>query len=78
MTCNLEEWLSEGSAVTFADDITSYAMAPNHEEVRHIFVRSAEEILTFMKATTLSINPEKTKCLKFGCRREERITIGYV
>jgi hypothetical protein len=44
MTCDLEEWLSEGSAVTFADDTTCYAMAPTHEEVRRILVRSAEEI----------------------------------
>jgi hypothetical protein len=28
MSCDLEEWLSEGSAVT-----TCYAMAPTHEEV---------------------------------------------
>jgi hypothetical protein len=42
MTCDLEERLSEGSAVTFADDTTCYAMAPTHEEVRRILVKSAE------------------------------------
>jgi hypothetical protein len=74
----LEEWLSEGSAVTFADDTTCYAMAPTHEEVRRILVKSAEEILTFMKASMLSANPEKTKFIMFGRGREEPITVGDV
>jgi hypothetical protein len=78
MTCDLEEWLSEGSAVTLADDTTCYAMAPTNEEVRHILVGSAEEILIFMKATMLSANPEKTKYLMFGRGQEEPITVGDV
>jgi hypothetical protein len=78
MNCNLEEWLSKGSAVTFADDTTCYEMAPTKEEVRHILVGSAEEILTFMKATMLSANPEKNKFLMFGRGCEEPITVGDV
>jgi hypothetical protein len=75
MTCDLEEWLSEGSAVTFADDTTCYTMAPTQKEVRRILVGSAEEILTFMKVSMLSANPEKTKFMMFGHGQEEPITV---
>jgi hypothetical protein len=53
-------------------------MAPTHEEVRRILVGSAEEILTFMKASTLSANPERTKFMMFGRRQEKPITLGDV
>jgi hypothetical protein len=53
-------------------------MTPTHEEVRRILVGSAEEILTFMKASMLSANPEKTKCMMFGRGREEPIAVGDV
>jgi hypothetical protein len=58
MTCNLEEWLSEGMSVTFADDTICYAVAQKREEVRHILEKSAKEILAFMRASMLSANPE--------------------
>jgi ribonuclease P/MRP protein subunit RPP40 len=70
MDCNLKECLSEGSAVTFVDDTTCYAMAPTHEEVRRLLVGSEEEILP--------ANPEKTQCMMFGRGQEEAITVGDV
>jgi hypothetical protein len=53
-------------------------MAPTHEELRRILVRSVEEILTFMIASMLSANPEKTKFIMFGRGQEEPITVGDV
>jgi hypothetical protein len=78
MTCDLEEWLSEGMSITLAGDTTCYAVAQTREEVHHILEKSAKEILAFMKASMLSANPDKTKFLMFGRAREESITVGDV
>ncbi len=76
MVSDLEEWVSEGSILSYADDTTCYAFAKDKSEVRRILEQSAVEILSFMSATLLSANPTKTKFIMFSRGNEEPIKVG--
>ena len=47
MVSDLEEWVSEGSILSYADDTTCYAFAKDKIEVRRILEQSAVEILSW-------------------------------
>ena len=76
MVADLEEWVSEGKTLTYADDTTCYAAAASEEEVRRILHKSAGEILSFMSATLLAANPTKTKFMMFSKKRQDPLAVG--
>ena len=76
MVADLEEWLSSGSALSYADDTTVYAMAATKEKVREMLETSAKEVLNFMAAAKLAANESKTKFVMFGRTGETAIRVG--
>jgi len=78
MVSDLEQWVTNASIVSYADDTTCYTMAPTKQEVRHKLEMCSKEVLSFMAASMLSANPEKTKFIMFGRKKEEPIKIGNV
>ena len=76
MVADLEEWLSEGSGLSYADDTSCYAIAKEESEVRRILEKSAEEILNFMQASHLAANPSKTNFLYFGGKKQKPLSVG--
>ena len=76
LTADMEEWVTEGATLTYADDTTCYAAADSREEVRQILTKSAIEILAFMSANRLAANPSKTKFVFFGRRAENPLKVG--
>ncbi len=78
LTADLEEWVSQGRTVTYADDTTCYVEAKTREEVREGLRKSATEVLSFMKASKLAANASKTKFVFFSRRREDPLRVGEV
>jgi len=76
LVADVEEWVTEGTLLTYADDTSVYAFSKSREEVRRILEKSAEEILCFMRATGLAANEAKTSFLFFGRKQEEPIKVG--
>jgi len=72
------EWVSETSIISYADDTNTYASAPTKPEVRERLERAASEVLTFMQASKLSANPEKTKFVMFSRGAEDPLQVGEV
>jgi len=78
MVADLEDWVTEGTTLSYADDTTVYAAAKTKEEVRRILEKSAKEVLAFMQSAKLSANPSKTKFIMFGRSSEPAIRVGDV
>jgi len=76
MVADLEEWITQGRVLSYADDTTCYAVHREKAEVRSILEESAKEVLSFMSATLLAANPSKTKFIMFGRNKERAITVG--
>lgn len=76
MVADLEEWITKGSVLSYADDTTCYCVGTTKEEVRKNLTETAEEVLDFMKASRLSANPTKTRFLMFGRSSEEPLLVG--
>ena len=76
MVADLGEWVSEARVMSYADDTNTQACAATKSEVRGKLERAAEEVLTFMSASKLSANPEKTKFVLFGRKHEEPLKVG--
>jgi len=76
MVADLENWVSEGSILTYADDTTCYVVHKDADEVWRILQKSAQEVLNFMSASLLAANESKTKFFMFKKRREDSILVG--
>jgi hypothetical protein len=76
LTADINEWVSNGSVCSYADDTTCFAAAKTKLEVRQILEKSATEILKFMATTKLAANPTKTKFLSFSKQCEPPIKVG--
>ena len=78
MVADLEEWLTTGAALSFADDTTVYAIAKTKPEVRQMLQNAANDVLAFMQSARLAANPTKTKFIMFGRNSELPIRVGPV
>lgn len=54
--------------ILFADDITLIIKTKNHNELKTIAENNLKEVITWLKANNLTINLNKTKCIKFKTR----------
>ncbi len=78
LVADIEEWITEAKALSYADDTTVYYAADTKPKVRAALELAADEVLLFMQATMLSANPSKTKFVMFGRRKEEPLRVGNV
>ena len=76
LVADLDEWISGGTIVAYADDTTIYCEGQTKEEVREVLEKAAKEILLFFQATSLAANASKTKFIMFGRHKEKPIMIG--
>ena len=76
MICDIEEWLQHGTAIGYADDTTCFAIGKTRDEVKDRLEKSADDILEFMRATLLAANPDKTKFVSLGQKKENPIRVG--
>ena len=76
MVADLEEWVTEGVVLSYADDTSCYAIAEETRRVREILEKSAREILLFMQASCLAANPTKTNFVYFGGKVQDPIRVG--
>ena len=78
LVSDMEEWISEGKLVCYADDTSVYYANKCKKNVWEVLEKAAEEVLSFMAATGLSANPTKTNFLCFSGRPEEDMKVGNV
>ena len=78
LVADMEEWVTDGVVIGYADDTTVYCIGSKKDEVIARLEKSAEEVLLFMAATRLSANPSKTKYIYFSGRREKPIKVGNI
>ena len=77
LTADMPEWVTDAELTTYADDTTVYAWGKSKAEVRSKLEAAAQEVLSFMAATGLAANAEKTKFIMFSRIKEvEPLTIG--
>ena len=76
LVADLDDWLTEGNIIAYADDSSVYFESTSPKEVREVLERAAVEVLTFFHATMLAANPTKTKFVMFGRNKEKSIQIG--
>ena len=76
LVADIEEWVSSGIVVGYADDTTVYCIGEDKGDVIRCLERSAIEVLDFMAATRLAANPSKTKYVFFSGKCEKPIKIG--
>ena len=76
MVADLGEWVSQASVMSYADDTNTKACAATKAEVRAKLEGAAVEVLDFMSASKLCANPEKTKFVLFGRKKEEPLKVG--
>ena len=62
--------------VTYADDITVYHSNKDEGEVIDQLQKAACKILEYMQSNLLAANPEKTKFIMFGNKKDRAITVG--
>ena len=66
LTSDLPEWLDSVGVVTYADDTTVYAIGETREEVLQSLEVASQALLSFMAASGMAANKEKTKFIMFG------------
>jgi hypothetical protein len=76
MVADIEEWVTGGEVLSYADDTTCYKMAKTSEEVRKGLTIAAGEIFNFMRASRLAANASKTKFIMFGRSNESPLVVG--
>ena len=76
MVADLGEWVTDASVMSYADDTNATAVAATKAEVREKLQRAAKQVLSFMSASKLAANPEKTKFVLFGRNMEEPLDVG--
>ena len=76
LVADLDEWISEGSVIAYADDSSVYSVGNTREEVRRTLENAAREVLSFFSASSLAANASKTKFIMFGHSKEDPIKIG--
>ena len=78
LVADQNEWITTGYTQLYADDTIGYVIAASKKEVKESLTTMAKEVLTFMKATRLKANPEKTRYIMFGSSIDEPIPVGGV
>lgn len=76
LVSDLEEWVTEGILITYADDTSGYVVKSSNAEVRVALETMAMEVLIFMEATKLKANPNKTSFIMFGSTNELPLCVG--
>lgn len=78
MVADIEEWISVANVLSYADDTTIYTSQNTKERTRDVLEGAAIEVIQFMEASKLSLNPSKTQFIMIGRKMERDIKVGNV